>query len=164
MLAIHVAARDGNFQAVKDQLDKGMHVDVLTQNSASVSALYYAAKGHLPVVKLLVERKAAVDSRGDENRTALHRACAWDYTATAEFLLDCKANINATDNDGWTALMLPRGVTVVQLLLDRQADAFAQDIRGQTALDIAFDIDMGDEAIAEALQKHCKFKLSTDSV
>jgi outer membrane protein assembly factor BamB len=56
------AARRGDNAAIKALLDKG--VDVNTKNDYGATVLIYAAeKGHLEMIKLLIERKADLDVR-----------------------------------------------------------------------------------------------------
>ncbi len=56
------AVRQGNIGKVKALLDKG--TDVNTKNEYGATAIIYAVeKGHLDVIKLLIERKADLSTR-----------------------------------------------------------------------------------------------------
>lgn len=60
--AFFAAARAGDVAKVKAMLDAGM--DVNTKNDYGATAIVYAAeKGHLDVLKLLIERKADVNAQ-----------------------------------------------------------------------------------------------------
>jgi hypothetical protein len=71
--------------------------------------------------------------------------------STYQVLLDHKADINAKNNDGRTALSLaavdtPHGAALVRLLLLHGADASIKDNTGKTALDHAREVDMWDNS------------------
>ena len=74
-------------------------------------------------------------------RTALMRA-AWEGdTETVEHLLSNGAEVNAKDNNGWTALMVAAGqgyiIKNVQVLLANGAEVNAKNNGGVTALMVA---------------------------
>ena len=72
--------------------------------------------------------------------TAIHQACIDDNLEMVKFLIDQGADINATDNDGWTPLHAASScghVSVTEALLDAGADARIINIDGELASDIA---------------------------
>ena len=69
---LHYAVLEGNLNRVTELLDKGADVNALIPSQYSfqkgMSSLYVAAnKGHLEIVKLLLERGAHLDKRVVEN-------------------------------------------------------------------------------------------------
>ena len=76
-----------------------------------------------------------------KGRNALMVACAyWCGMDMVKLLVDFHADVNATDKDGMTALMLAaknEKQDVVDFLLKHGAHAKLKDAKGQTALDYA---------------------------
>ena len=77
--------------------------------------------------------------------TLLLKACHNSNPQLAQLLIKDGANVNTTDVDGKTALMLaassPRGMNMplINLLIEKGADVNARDKTGQTALMLAFE-------------------------
>jgi len=71
--------------------------------------------------------------------TALMMACIGDHTGIAFLLIDKGADVNAKDQNGYTALILVAGmkrkisISIAKLLIDNCADANAKDKNGKTA-------------------------------
>lgn len=91
-----------------------------------------AITGSMAVMRLLVELGAAVDSRGDDGRTALSHAAEFPRLGPVRFLLDAGAEVDALDADGLTPLL--RGVfsadtsaAVIAALVDAAADVTIRD-------------------------------------
>ncbi|KAK5657620.1 hypothetical protein OQA88_2692 [Cercophora sp. LCS_1] len=100
---------------------------------------FAAAMGRLEVVKVLLDRGAAILADND-GRTALHAACANGHVAVAEVLLRGGANALAADRRGATPLHLAasgRFLALVRLLLDAGADPTAADGEGESAVVVA---------------------------
>ena len=67
-------------------------------------------------------------------------ACANGHVDIVRLLLEARADVNAKDVEGTTALMLASGLgyaEVVTLLVQAGADLNAQDSLGRTALNLA---------------------------
>ena len=65
--------------------------------------------GHLEVVRLLLERGAAVDAKdGDMGETPLMKACYNGHVEAARLLLEKSADVNVADMHGQTSLMFGR--------------------------------------------------------
>jgi ankyrin repeat protein len=87
------------------------------------SALHYAVmKGEMPLVSLLLQRGADVNSRTKSGTTPLHTAVLYRRTEIAEYLLDKGADVNAKSAGGTTPLGLALAAnyhTLEQLLRKR---------------------------------------------
>lgn len=97
--------------------------------------------GDAPVVRMLLNNGANPNVRTAKGRTPLMIACANQGGETVCRLLISKgADVNAAANNGATALMLAAlnaKVDVIEVLLDKGANAKAEDKKGYTALDYA---------------------------
>ncbi|XP_074658298.1 transient receptor potential cation channel subfamily A member 1 homolog isoform X1 [Tubulanus polymorphus] len=76
-LTLHQCARDGNVDSLRrllDQMSKGqLKKRINWHDENKLSALHYAARyDHYLIVKLLVERGANVNDRGEDDATPLH--------------------------------------------------------------------------------------------
>jgi ankyrin repeat protein len=134
--------------------------------------------GDLPVVRLLIDRGADLQTRDEEGRTALHWAATCWFRAIARLLIDRGADLQAQDQQGNTPLhwALENGrVATARLLIDREADIGIKNNQGMTALQVAEIIqvagfDPGDlmEEKFEELMKLLKEKeaeqMSTSSI
>jgi ankyrin repeat protein len=133
---LSMACRNGNLNEVQKLLDEGAVVN--WTNECGCAALYYACfKGHVRVVKLLLDRGAQMDIKHGEE---LMMASQFGHVEIVKLLLDNGAHINIQSDGGWTALMnasLFRRVECVRLLLERGADMSLKDKEGKTAKDMA---------------------------
>jgi ankyrin repeat protein len=120
--------------------------DVNAKGPGGVTALYRATlDGSLPVVQALLAAKAdpspqPLEKLGGTPLTVAFSQNHWDI---ARALLEAGANVNATDPDGVTALVLvarensPRSLAMVQALLAAHADVNGTFHGGDTALGAA---------------------------
>ncbi|KAK9759062.1 Mind bomb SH3 repeat domain [Popillia japonica] len=102
---LHHAALKGKDSATKKLLSKARQlVDV--KKDDGFSALHLAAlNGHKDVVDTLVRiGQADIDLRNNRNQSALLLAVSQGHCGVIELLVKLKANINAKDEDGDTAL------------------------------------------------------------
>jgi ankyrin repeat protein len=98
--------------------------------------------GHLPVVELLLERGAAVNSPSNnaQHVMPLHSAVAGRHYEIARLLLEHGADANAAQSDGFRPLhgAAENGQReTIELLLKYGADKTLAQAQGETALDIA---------------------------
>ena len=135
--ALHLAAMNGRYKAVRLLLSRGADVNAGALDNAT--ALHYAAsKGHEHILLMLLESGAEVESK-----TAMTRSTALLYATTESSvlkLLEKGADINSTNNYGVTLLIrAARGnqKAAVRFLLDNGAMISAVDNFGNTALDWA---------------------------
>ncbi|CAG8620517.1 6067_t:CDS:2, partial [Ambispora gerdemannii] len=113
-LTIHDATASGNLARVQELLDpQGVaetSLSFLIANEANQSSgltpLHYAAsRGHLDIVKYLIDTAGAmIDIEDSTGETALLKASYIGHTHVVAFLLQSKAKVDQVDNDGWTAL------------------------------------------------------------
>ena len=111
-----------------------------------------AEGGHEAVVRLLLEKGAAIESKDDYRRTPLSRAAEGGHEAVVRRLLEKGAAIESKDDYRRTPLSRAAEEgheAVVQLLLEKGASIESTDYRGQTVLSWAAE--GGHEAMVRLL-------------
>lgn len=89
----------------------------------------------LEVVRLLMAAGSEVDARDDKGDTALIKN-AWN-PAIAILLIQHGADVNASNNEGWTPLFSASTAELTRALLQHGADFDVRNKRGQTPLEAA---------------------------
>ncbi|WP_264705088.1 ankyrin repeat domain-containing protein [Wolbachia endosymbiont (group A) of Gymnosoma rotundatum] len=114
--SLHLAARLGNLEAVKDLLGKGANVNA--QNDTRETPLHVAAKkGHKDVVEALLNVNGInVNAQDKYDSTPLHRAAKEVHKDVVEALLDKGANVDAEDENGDTPFDLTTNQDIQTLL------------------------------------------------
>ena len=145
--SIHIAARTGNHEAVKQHLDAG--TDVNAKGVQGFTLLQQAALesrsplgGTIKVVELLIAKGADVNAKGSQRgSTSLHFATGGGHKEIVELLIAGGADVNAKNEDGETPLhnAAYRGRTIIaDLLIAKGADVNTKTTqsheRGWTAL------------------------------
>ena len=105
-------------------------------------------------VRLLLERRVAVNARDAQGRSALQLAAGEGHALIVGALLAAGADPNQTDDHGRTALMEAAAVgagDVAAALLEAGADVRARDGRGQDALALACQSSRASLALVGAL-------------
>jgi ankyrin repeat protein len=107
-MAIHKACRQTRTGVVRLLLDAGVGVDVAGR--WDMRPLHLAASSSYgeprPLVMLLLERGADINSKGFRGHTALHECAMFNRLEIAELLLSRKAVVNQKDAEGKTPLDL----------------------------------------------------------
>ncbi|KAL4905908.1 hypothetical protein BDW74DRAFT_14289 [Aspergillus multicolor] len=123
-------------------LRKGADVNV--KSTTGQNALHFAtSKANISTVRKLLENKCSARVKDKRGQLALHRAAAIGSTPIINVLLkEGRSPVNATDNDGLTALhhAISEGHGDAALtLLKAGAEADKKDAGGRLALDMAPD-------------------------
>jgi len=157
------AARAGNVDAVKILLDHGAEVNARENYKGQTALMWAAAERHPEVVKLLLARGADWKVRNFDRETKIPKLSAASsvspmarggftaflFTAregdmeSAKVMLDAGVDINQTDVDNTTALVVSimnKKYTFAKFLLDRGANPNLADIKGRAPLYAAIDM------------------------
>lgn len=98
--ALMMACLSGQEQLVKTLIAKGADV-----NKTGWTPLHYAAtKGHLSIMKLLLEKSAYIDSQSPNQTTPLMMAAFYGTAQAVQLLIDEGADIDAKNEQGLSAL------------------------------------------------------------
>ena len=103
--ALHIAARNGDIQTVQLLVD--CRADVNALNEDGQTPLHTAAGGDKDCPELcsiLLKHNAKIDAVDKDGNQPLHLACEAALTSTVRHLLDCNADVFATNNSHQTAL------------------------------------------------------------
>ena len=142
--ALHIAARNGDIQAVQLLVDFGADVNAL--NGCGQTPLHTAAGGEKDCPELcsiLLKHNAKIDAVDKDGNQPLHLACEAPLTSTVQRLLDCNADVLATNNFHQTALHKAACskrdcLEVCVMLIAKGAQVNATDGSGDTFLQVAF--------------------------
>ncbi|KAJ6036354.1 hypothetical protein N7540_000633 [Penicillium herquei] len=118
--------------------------DVTIKSSSGQNALHFAAsKANISTVRTLIANKCSARVKDVRGQLPLHRAAATGSVPILKALLEeGKSPVNATDNDGFTALhhAISEGHgDAAILLLKSGAQADKRDIDGKLAIDLVPD-------------------------
>ena len=150
---VFAAAREGDLEVVKQFLTLGGDPNALQANNEGTIvgllhvAMDKAAHGadsefetrddRSDMIRLLVENGADVDY---VNTSGVAPLAYCEYPGEASVLLDLGANVNALDNNGWSALhfyaLRFHAVALTRLLLRHGADHNSANNSGQLAEDV----------------------------
>lgn len=125
---LHMAVRDSEYEAVKKLLRQGEHVNAASTVSGVTPLILAAQMGHEPIVDVLLDADAAVNTTDTVNSTALMYASSKGYVGIVNKLLQRGADVNVKspkDRLDSTALTLAAGNghdAVLELLLKAGAD------------------------------------------
>ncbi|MDP6747726.1 MAG: CotH kinase family protein [Candidatus Poribacteria bacterium] len=102
--SIWSAAAEGNLNAVKKYLAKGIDINAKggsLKSSALLSATLY---DQVKVVEFLIQNGADVNAKGEDGGTALHAAAFLGQYTVTKLLIQNGADVNARNNDGETVI------------------------------------------------------------
>ncbi|CAD0008388.1 ankyrin repeat domain-containing protein [Flavobacterium salmonis] len=132
-------ARSGTLTEIQN-LNKSNPDLINSLNENKTSPLILACyRGNIEVAKFLIENVKNINYNSDMG-TALMAATYKNQPQLVKLLLEKKANPNATDTNGITALSLAvqfKNTELVKLLLEYKADKTIKDNQGKTAFEYA---------------------------
>eukprot|EP00045_Choanoeca_perplexa_P004528 m.38903 g.38903 ORF g.38903 m.38903 type:complete len:270 (-) comp12621_c0_seq21:168-977(-) len=120
---LHQAARQGHIAIVSYLIERG--ADCNARSGSGQTILHVACiAGHTTTAELLLTHGADIEEKYKDSETALYLACFSGRNATAEMLIASGADVRVKDKHGYTALHVatPKGMGVIQLLIDRGGD------------------------------------------
>lgn len=151
-----IAAQLAHGDIAKQLLDAGARIDVaiaagrgfdvvlrlllsngdVSQTDINAGLLAAASTGHVPVVRVLLQHEAVVDTRDGDSNTPLILGAAAGHADVTRVLLEYGADVHAVGEHGLTALLAvsPENAGVLQMLLRAGADVNARDRYGGSAL------------------------------
>jgi ankyrin repeat protein len=154
--ALYTAAEEGNLEAVRSLLAKGVpDVNARDPEHHKTALDMASTTGNLEIARLLIGSSAEVDCRNKTGWTPLHRASRFGHRDVARLLLDKGADVNAKKQDHWTPLHLSSRnghLETVRLLLERGADVHVRNDEGRTPLQAA--LGKGHNAVVQLLSGH----------
>jgi hypothetical protein len=110
---LKIAARNGHLDICRLLIDKGAQLEA--KDWMGWTPLHWAAsQGHVEIVRLLCDRGADVEARTNDNAyragsRPLHWAAMYGHISVVKELIEERnAEINAIDDNGWTALLWAR--------------------------------------------------------
>jgi len=140
--AIFKAVRNNDVSAIESAISDNPSVLEARDDRGSTPLILASYLGHREATKKLVESGADLNAFAGTG-TALMGVSFKGFTKLAAYLIDAGADVNASDPraaNGGTALIFAamfNRADVVDLLLERGADAGAKDGNGLTAADNA---------------------------
>jgi ankyrin repeat protein len=96
---------NGNAEGIIQRADKGFDLNVPQCLDGMTPLMIAARYNMIDTAKLLIDRGADVNARGEGGRTALMAAADSGHVGMVEFLLDRGAGMDITDIDGRTVLI-----------------------------------------------------------
>ena len=120
-----LAARAGQPDALKVLLNAGARIDASETWNGQTALMWAAAEGHVPIVRLLIDRGADIHARSNGGATALLFATRQGSVGSVRGLLAAGADVNVQRPDGATSLLVAvinGHEDLVDLLLEEGAD------------------------------------------
>lgn len=117
--ALIVATDFGNVELATFLLDAGANVDARTADRAETALMRASTSGKMPVLHMLLERKAELDHEDRGGQTALMKAAQAGRKSAAGLLIEAGADFEHEDYTGKTALQYAREArsrSIVRLL------------------------------------------------
>jgi len=132
-----MAIQSGHNHLLTLLLDHGADVSLRARFRGSTAVHLAASREDLSALKILLARKADVNSRDEFGNTPLSVAAAKD-SEVLQLLLDSGADVNSTNKAGGTPLMSAiSSQRNLKLLLEHGANVNARDNNGWTVLEFA---------------------------
>lgn len=139
---LHLAANDGNCEAVKLLLDHAADINILDsyQMTPLQRAIESEPSKESPMAKLLLHYGAALESRDQWGKTAVLSASMEDKTEMVSLLADAGADMKAVDFSSWSCLHLAADIGNLKTfawLVNRGLPLHAKNSEGWSAIQYA---------------------------
>lgn len=166
---LHFAVQSGDLEMIKLCLDNGARID-LKENGKCMPLHFAATQGATEIVKLMISSYSGssdiVNAVDGNHETLLHRASLFDHHELAEYLISVGADINITDAEGRSPLMLATASaswSTVNLLLSKGAHVDIKDHLGRNFLHLTVQQPYGLKNLhPEFMQMQCIKELVMD--
>mmetsp|Transcript_26185 Transcript_26185/g.50119 ORF Transcript_26185/g.50119 Transcript_26185/m.50119 type:complete len:194 (+) Transcript_26185:89-670(+) len=138
--ALYELSRRGKLDKVQELLDRAIPPDAFMAYDGSTALVIAARGGHGKLVKLLVDRGAALHTHTDDGSSVLMHAVSGGSAEAVNVLLAARTDPNETNEDGVTPLILAGDngiVEVARLLVEANADVGVISEGWGSALDSA---------------------------
>ncbi len=107
---LHTAVACNNLELVKFLIDYGVDVNLLTANGHSTPLHLAAQKGYVDIARYLLSKEATSDEAYDISANLpLCIAIKNDDIAMVKCLIEAKVDVNASDEEGLTAIIIAAG-------------------------------------------------------
>jgi ankyrin repeat protein len=126
---LYIASWHGNKDEVLRLLDQ--NADINSKHLGHAPLHWAAGKGHLAVVRLLIDRHANVNVLSDMHWTPLHHACYYSHEEVARELLNRGADVDPATTFKQTPLHLAAqhgNEAIALMLIDAGANVTLQDV------------------------------------
>ena len=136
--SIQTAARRGNLKEVERQLALGVNVNSRHFFTRDTTLIEAAGHGRVEIVKLLIDRGADVNLKGEAWYGPLHAAAYGGHVEVVKLLLDNGADVNIFNHDKPLHYAAKNGhIEVAEMLIAHGADINARGMSKQTPLGTA---------------------------
>lgn len=150
---VFAIARNGTVEEMKTLFEKDVNC-VNQVNDFGFSPLILAAyRGNFEVAKYLITIVNDINYQSPEG-TALMAAVMRNNTELILLLIEKKANLDLTSQNGVTALMLAtqfKSIEIIKILLQNKANKLLKDNEGKTAFEYA--VNTNNETIIKLLKQ-----------
>jgi len=134
---VHEMALDGEMQAVVGEIRQKPELVNKVDDSGRLPLHWACSKGHLELVKWLLDQSKTPNAKDDSDWTPLIISASAGHTDIVKVLLEHGADVHAVTNQGRGALLYAASknrLEIVNTLLAQGADINKQDVLGQTPL------------------------------
>ena len=136
---LHIAARDGSFNEIRDLLQAGADPNSRDQDGHSPLHEANAHRAAPEAGRALIDAGADPNARDADGLTPLHHAVAADHARGVEYLLQAHAHVDVQDKDGQTPLHHTSSNSSPEIsdrLRDARSNEELRDRWGQTPTEI----------------------------
>ncbi len=153
--ALFEAVEEGHLEACKVLVKHGVPLEYHEDRGGATPLTIAAARGHIGIVKHLLDMRANIEARSHLGGTPLISAVCTGHCDVVRLLLDRRADIEARDHLGKTPLSWAAGygfADLIKLLTEMGADTSAKDILGGTPL-LTATVRRKADAVAKLLEE-----------